>query len=157
MLSTNSLPPEIMASATVTNVAVNVEKLGAGEPIEGRPTEKTRVTSQYTLTVMGQSITFANEAELSTAQLPATISTPFSGDLPKTMATGPFAELYAKATAAMKQIPGTALKVAASSAITGPMTVTVTQSMAVTDVKVVDVDDKRFEIPAGFVAKPPGS
>jgi hypothetical protein len=85
-----------------------------------------------------------------------TIRNPFSGDLPKAMATGPFAELYAKATGAVKELTGTPLKISASTAISGATNVTLTQTMAVTDVKPADVDAKLLEIPAGFVAKPLG-
>jgi hypothetical protein len=151
-----SLPPELMASAVVSNVVVKVEKLGAGEAIEGRPTERSRLSVQYTMQIMGQSMNFDNESEISSAQLPVTIRNPFSGDLPKAMATGPFAELYAKATGAVKELTGTPLKISASTAISGATNVTLTQTMAVTDVKPADVDAKLLEIPAGFVAKPLG-
>lgn len=154
-MAMGSMPPDMMASAVVTNVSANVEKLGAGETIEGRPTDKYRLTIQYVMQIMGQSLTIATESEVSTAQLPASVRTPFSGGLPKAMATGPFAELYAKVAEAQTKISGTAVRSTVSTSITGPMSMTMSQTMQLTDVSPAEVDEALFQVPSGYTAKPP--
>jgi hypothetical protein len=152
-----SMPPDMMAQASVTNVVVNVEKLGAGDAVEGHPTDKYRISSQYTMGIMGQSINFASEYEILTAQLPVHIITPFSGSLPKTLATGPFADLYTKISEAQKKVSGTTVRVSSSTGISGPMSMTMTQNVQLSDLKTADVDDKVFQVPEGFTAKPPST
>jgi hypothetical protein len=151
-----TIPPEIMAQASLSGVVVNVEKMGAGDTIEGRPTQKYKMTSQYTMNIMGQTIGFGGETELMTADLPANIHSPFSGGLPKNMANGPFAELYTKMLEAQKQVPGTALRVKNVTTITGPMNVNMSQNMQLVDVKSTDVDEKQLQIPEGYTVRPPG-
>ena len=102
-------------------------------------------------------MSIANESEISTAQLPAPVTTPFSGALPKSMSTGAFAELYTKMSEAQKQVGGTPIKVTTTTSIAGPMTMTVTQLMQISDIKPTDVDEKLLQIPEGFTAKPPTS
>lgn len=154
-MAMESMPPDMMAMAAVSNVSVNVEKLGAGDVVEGRPTEKYRTTAQYTLQIMGQAMNMAIESEILTAQLPAAVRSPFAGSMPKSFATGPFAELYAKMNEAQKQLSGTALKVVSTTSVSGPMSMTVSQTVEISDVKAVDVDEKLLQIPAGFTARPP--
>jgi hypothetical protein len=150
-----SMPADMMAQAAITNVVVNVEKLGAGDAVEGHPTDRYRISSQYTMGIMGQSINFASEYEMLTAQLPVRIITPFSGSLPRTMATGPFADLYTKISEAQRKISGTTVRVSSSTSINGPMSMTMTQNVQMSDLKTADVDEKVFQIPEGFTAKPP--
>lgn len=154
-MAMGSMPPEVMAQASLSNVSVTVEKLGAGDTIEGRPTDRYRMAAQYTLAIMGQSMTIANESEISAAQLAATVNTPFSGSLPKSMSTGPFAELYTKVIEAQKQVGGTPVKVTMTTSISGPMTMSLTQTMQITDIKPTDVDEKLFQIPDGYTPRPP--
>ena len=156
-MAVGSMPPELMAQASLSNVSVTVEKLGAGDPIESRPIDRYRMAAQYTLSIMGQTMTIANESQISTAQLAAAVNTPFSGSIPKSMAVGPFAELYAKLMEAQKQVMGTPVKVITTTSISGPMTMSLTQSMQITDIKPADVDEKLFQIPDGYTAKPPTS
>jgi hypothetical protein len=154
-LAVGSLPPEVMAQASLSNVSVTVEKLGAGDQIEGRPTDRYRMTAQYTLSIMGQTMTMANESQISAAQLAAPVTTPFSGGLPKSMASGSFAELYTKMIEAQKQVGGTPVKVTTTTSISGPMTMSLSQTMQITDIKPTDVDEKLFQIPDGYTPRPP--
>ncbi len=73
------------------------------------------------------------------------------------MSTGAFAELYTKMSEAQKQVGGTPIKVTTATSIAGPMTMTVTQLMQISDIKPTDVDEKLLQIPEGFTAKPPTS
>ncbi len=156
-LAAGSMPPDVMAQASVFNVGVSVETLGPGDQIEGRPTDRYRVTAQYTLAIMGQILTIANESEILSAELPLPVNTPFFGGLPKSMATGPFAELYTKMIAARNQIPGTGVRVITTTSISGPMTMSLSQSVKITDIKPADIDERLLQIPDGYTARPPTS
>jgi hypothetical protein len=151
------LPPEIMAQASISGVVVNIEKLGAGDTIEGRPTQKYRMTSQYTVNIMGNSVSIGGEAEMLTAELPTKINSPFGGGMPKSMSTGPFAELYNKMLDATKQVSGSVVRVNNVMSINGPMSMNMTQTMQLTDVKAADIDEKQLQVPDGYTARPPGS
>jgi hypothetical protein len=153
-----SLPPELLAQASVTNVNVTTEKLGAGEVIQGFATEKVRMTITYALGIMGQQMNTMSTVELSVAQLPATVSTPFDGTPPKEMMQGPMKELAEKTLAARNSLgKGTPLKTVTTTQITIPMmgqTLTTTTTVEILDVKATDVDPALLKIPEGFTKKP---
>lgn len=151
----SALPPDLMAQAQFSNVNVTTEKLGAGETMQGFPTEKYRVTTTYVLSIMGQSINTMTTAEMWVAQLPGTVTTAFDGTLPKSMSEGAWKELYDKTNAARKTLgSGTALKTVTTSQITGPMSVTTSNTVEMLDVKAGDVDPALFKVPEGFSKKP---
>ena len=154
-LSLAALPPELLAQAVVTNVNVTTEKLGAGEKMEGYATEKVRMTVTYALGIMGQVMNTMTVIEMWMAQLPATVTTPFDGSIPREMSQGPMKELAEKTTAARKALgTATALKTITTSSITGPMNVTTTTTVEVLDLKTGEVDAAALRIPEGFTKKP---
>jgi hypothetical protein len=73
------------------------------------------------------------------------------------MATGPFAELYSKMVDAQQQVGGTPVKVTTTTSVSGPMTMSVSQTMQITDIKPTDVDEELLQIPSGYTARPPAS
>jgi len=148
-----TIPPEMLSQASVSGVTVNLEKLGAGETIDGRATQKYRLTSQYTLSIMGTTVGFGSEGEILTADLPTKIDNALGGGMPKSMSTGPFTELYTKLMDAQKQMTGTAIRSNTVMSINGPMSMNMTQTSQLLDVKNVDVDEKQFQIPDGFTAR----
>jgi hypothetical protein len=151
----SAMPPEIMAQASFTNVSANLESLGAGEPMQGYPTQKFRLTTQYGLAIMGQFLNTNTTQEIWLAQLPASVVTPFDGAIPASMANGPMKELFEKSTAARKGLGnGTALKTVVTSSITGPMNVTTGSTVELLDIRLGDVDAAAFRIPDGFTKKP---
>jgi hypothetical protein len=154
-MSGGALPANVMAMASISDVAVNVQSLGAGDTTEGRPTTRYKLTSQYVMQVMGTAVNMSNESDILTAQLPVTLNMPLSGSLPKSMATGPFADLFTKMSDAQKQISGAPIRVNTNINIAGPMTMSMTQSWQLTDVRPVDVDEKALQIPEGYTVKPP--
>lgn len=148
-----ALPPEVLAQASVTNVNVTTEKLGAGETMQGFPTEKVRMTVTYSLAIMGTAMNTMTTAEMWVAKLPANVSTPFDGALPKELSQGPMKELAEKSMAARKTIEGTPLKTITTSQISGPMTVTTVTTLELLDVKQGDVDPSLLKVPDGFTKK----
>lgn len=149
-----ALPPELLAQASITNVSVTTEKLGAGEKLQGFATEKVRMTVTYSLGIMGQTLNTMSVLEMAMAQLPATVTTPFDGNLPKEMSEGPMKELYDKMGAARRALgAATSLKTTTTSSITGPMNVTTTTTLELLDVKAGDVDPANVKVPEGFTKK----
>lgn len=149
------LPPDLLASASFQNVNVTSEKLGPGEPMQGFPTEKYRITTSYVLSIMGTMINSSSTADMWVAQLPGTVTTMFDGAMPASMSQGPMKELVEKTIAARKIIgKGTSLKTVTTSNITGPMSATTTTTVELVDVKTADVDPATFKVPEGFTKKP---
>jgi hypothetical protein len=158
-LSLMGMPADMLAQASITNINITTEKLGAGDAIEGYPTEKVRMTTTYTLNIMGQSMNTMNVSEMSVAKLPTNISTPFDGTaMPKELLEGPMKELGEKMIAARKALGGvSALKTTNTSTISSPMlpqSLTTVIAIELSDVKSADVDPAMLKIPDGFSKKP---
>jgi hypothetical protein len=151
-------PPQLLAQASVTNVNVTTEKLGPGETIQGYATEKVRMTTTYVLNIMGQTMNTMNVSEMSVAKLPASVTTPFDGNLPKELLEGPMKELGEKMVAARKALGDvTALKTVNTSTMTTPMLpqpLSTVISIELLDVKASDVDPTMLKIPEGYTKKP---
>lgn len=147
-----SMPPELAQQLTFSNVAVNFEKLGAGEAIEGRATEKFKVTMSYTMNIMGQSIPSTVVTELWTAKLPVKIANPFSpGGAALKGLNGPMADMMGQMAAAMAKVEGVPLKtVAVTSLSAGGQQISITQTTTMTDIKEIDVDMSAFAVPADY-------
>ena len=150
-------PPQVLAQASVTNVSVTTEKLGAGEPVQGYATEKVRMTTTYVLNIMGQTMNSMNVSEMLVAKLPASVTTPFDGNMPKELMEGPMKELGEKMIAARKSLGDvTALRTTNTSTMTTPMLptpLTTVITVELLDVKPGDVDPSMLKIPEGFVKK----
>jgi hypothetical protein len=148
------LPPDVLAQATITNVNVTTEKLGAGETIQGYATEKVRITIAYSIAVMGAAMNTMTTTETWVAKLPAEISTPFDGGMPKEMLQGPTKELAEKSLAARKSLPGTPIKTINTTSITGPMSISTVATIELVDLKSADVDPAMLKVPEGYTKKP---
>jgi hypothetical protein len=153
-----ALSPQMLAQASVTNVSVTTEKLGAGETIQGHPTEKVRLTTTYTLNLMGQAMNTMNVSEMSMAQLPSAVATPFDGNLPQELLDGPMKELGEKMIAARKALgTATALKTVNTSTLSSPMlpqNFTTVMTVELLDLAPGDVDPAALKIPEGYTRKP---
>jgi hypothetical protein len=154
-----AMPPELLAQASISNISITTEKLGAGDAIEGFPTEKVRMTTTYTLNIMGQSMNSMNVSEMSLAKLPSAITTPFDGStMPKELLEGPMKELGEKIVAARKALGNvTALKTVNTSTMSSPMlpqSLSTVISMEMSQVKAGDVDPAILKVPDGFSKKP---
>jgi hypothetical protein len=155
MAGMSAIPPEVLAQASVTNVNVTTEKLGAGEPIQGYATEKVRMTVTYTLGIMGQVMNTMSTSDMWVAKLPTDVATPFDSSIPKEMSQGPMKELADKMLAARKALSGTPLKSVTANTLTGtPMgNLTTNITFELLDVKAGDVDPAMLKVPEGFTKK----
>jgi hypothetical protein len=153
-----AIPPQLLAQASITSVNVTTEKLGAGEAMQGYPTEKVRLTTTYVLNLMGQSMNAMNVSEMSMAQLPAAVTTPFDGNLPKELLEGPMKELGEKMIAARKALgSATALKTVNTSTMSSPMlpqSISTVMTIEILDLKSAEVDPSALKVPDGFTKKP---
>jgi len=148
-----AMPPEVLAQASITNVNVTTEKLGPGEMMQGFATEKVRMTVTYTLAIMGTALNTMTTADMWIAQLPASVTTPFDGSLPKELTEGPMKELGEKTMAARKAIKGAPIKTVTTSTITGPMTFSTVTTLELVDLKTGEVDPSVLKVPDGYTKK----
>jgi hypothetical protein len=151
-------PSQMLAQASLSNVNVTTEKLGPGESIQGYKTEKVRMTTTYVLNIMGQTMNSMNVSEMSLAQLPAAVTTPFDGSMPKELMEGPMKELGEKMLAARKALgTATALKTVNTATMSSPMlpqSITTVMTIELLDLKPADVDPAVLKIPENFTKKP---
>ena len=144
-----------MSKTDITDVAVNVDDLGAGESVEGYSTVKYRITENYTMTmtVMGRSIrtTHHSTSELWVAPQLDGIMNPTARPA-SSNATGPMAELTAQLWKAYGKVrKGVMLKrIMTSESVTDGKTRTSTMTMTVTNVKRAAISRSVFEVPSGY-------
>jgi len=146
------------------DVTFKVEKLGAGEVIDTRPTQHYRVTADYRVLWGGQSIPAHQVTELWTASLPMNIPNPFEPLIVADQSTdGPLIEYALKLRAARREVEGTPVKVVTTTTFTNVREVvgfqnyvandptidkvTVVQQTALTGIQPTDVDPKLVTVP----------
>ena len=146
------------------NVNFKLEKLGAGDVMDGRPTQHYRVTTDYRIVWGDQVIPAHAVTEVWTAQLPTNIPNPFE---PFTVADpstdGPLIEYALKLRAIHAQIDGTPIKVVTTTTLSGVQgivgfqnfvgndpsidTLTIVQQTQLTNIQPADVDPTLLEVP----------
>ncbi|MGE5102702.1 MAG: hypothetical protein ACM3SX_22160, partial [Deltaproteobacteria bacterium] len=90
------------------DVNFKLEKLGAGDPIDGRPTQHYRVTTDYRVLWADQTFPAHAVTEIWSAQLPTQIPNPFEPLIVADQSTdGPLIEYALKLRAIRSQIEGT--------------------------------------------------
>ena len=154
----------VLAQMQLLNVNFNLEKLGAGEVIDGRPTQHYRITSDYRV-VWGE-VTFPAHAvtEVWTAALPTAIPNPFEPLIVADQSTdGPLIEYALKLRAVRAQFDGVPVKMITTTTFTEIANivgltqyvlpdattpkVTVVQQTQITSVAPADVDPKLMIVP----------
>jgi hypothetical protein len=146
------------------NVDFKLEKLGAADALDARPTQHYRVTTDYRIVWGDQVIPAHAVTELWTTQLPTNIPNPFE---PLTVADqsadGPLIEYALKLRAVRAQIEGTPIKVVTTTTLNGIQGIvgfqnlvgndptidklTVVQQTQLTNIQSADVDPKLLEVP----------
>jgi hypothetical protein len=134
---------------TVSDFSVTVDSLGAGEPIDGRPTRHFAVTYRYTLTNRGVPTTTISRYEYWLADLPTPFRNPIDGRIrlvgaEKALMTDMLPKLLG---AWAKLGKGTAVRVIART-IVGDQAYT--RHIDLTRIVDADVDEGAFTVPAGF-------
>lgn len=147
--------PQIEISGLVTDL----QQLD-GDTLQGRQVRHYQLVAEMNVQVMGNLAPLRVEMEIWSADLPQAIVNPF--DLTGTVSPDdPFAKFTSRLIELRKKIQGTPLKTVTTLTISGlgngalpPLEFQ--QTMAITDIKDLDVDLKELEIPAGFTKRPPG-
>jgi len=146
------------------DVNFKLEKLGAGDPMDGRPTQHYRVTTDYRVLWGDQGFPAHAVTDIWTAQLPMRIPNPFEPLIVADQSTdGPLIEYALKLRAIRAQIEGTPVKVATNTTFSGihdiigfqsyvgtdPTidTMHVVQQTQITGVQPADVDPKLLAVP----------
>jgi hypothetical protein len=146
------------------DVNFKIEKLGAGDPIDSRPTQHYRVTTDYHV-VWGDQVFPAHAVtEIWSAQLPTQIPNPFEPLIVADQSTdGPLIEYALKLRAIRAQIEGTPVKVVTNTELSGihdivafqiylgndptADTLHVMQQTQITNVQPAEVDPKLLVVP----------
>ena len=146
------------------DVNFKIEKLGAGDAIETRPTQHYRVTTDYRVVWGGQAFPAHAVTEIWTTALPMQIPNPFEPLIVADQSTdGPLIEYALKLRAIRAQIEGTPIKVITTTTFSGIREVagfqgyvgndptmdkvTVVQQTQLTAIQPADVDPKLVTVP----------
>ena len=146
------------------DVNFKIEKLGAGDVIDTRPTQRYRITTDYRVVWAGDAFPAHAVTEIWTAALPMRIPNPFEPFIVAEQSTdGPLIEYALKLRAIRAQIEGTPIKVITTttfsairdvvglqSFVTADPTmdkVTVVQQTQLTSIQPAEVDPKLLVVP----------
>lgn len=153
-----------LSQLELLDVSFKLEKLGAGEAMDGRQTLHYRVTTEYRVLWGDQSFPAHSVTELWTTQLPVRIPNPFEPLIVADRSTdGPLIEYALKLRAVRSQIEGTPVKVITTTALSGvhgivafqgflgndPATDTlhIVQQTQITNIQPADVDPTLLIVP----------
>jgi hypothetical protein len=148
------------------DVGFKIEKLGAGELFEGRPTERYRITSDYRVVWSDQNFPAHAVTEIVTTKLPTEIPNPFEPLIVADQSTdGPLIEYALKLRAIRAQLDGTPIKVTTTTTFSNIRdiigfqqytagdptidTLHVVQTTQITNIAAADVDPKLVVVPDG--------
>ncbi len=146
------------------DVNFKVEKLGAGEPIDGKETQHYRIASEYRVVWGDQSFPAHAVTEIWTTKLPMQIPNPFEPFVVADQSTdGPLIEYALKLRGVRAQLEGTPIKVVTTTEFTGihdilglqqyvgndPLidNLHVVQSTQITAIQPAEVDPKLVNVP----------
>jgi hypothetical protein len=145
------------------DVTFKLEKLGAGDPVDGKPTEHVRITTDYRILWGDQSLPAHAVTEMWTMATPSPIPNPFEPLVVADQSSdGPLIEYALKLRAIRAQLTGTPVKVTTTTTIGGVRDVpglasllgndqtsdhiTVVQSTEIRGIAAADVDPKLMRV-----------
>jgi hypothetical protein len=148
----------------ILDVKFNIEKLGAGDPIDGRATQHYRITTDYRIVWSEQSLPAHAVSEIWTTALPTNIPNPFEPLIVADQSTdGPLIEYALKLRAIRAQLDGTPVKVVTTTTLSGvrdvagfqsmlgpepaDSTIHIVQQTQITGIQPADVDPKLLIVP----------
>jgi hypothetical protein len=152
-----------LSQVDLLDVTFKLEKLGAGDPIDGKPTQHVRITADYRILWGDQSLPAHAVTDMFTMMTPTTIPNPFEPLVVADQSTdGPLVEYALKLRAIRRQLEGTPVKVTTTTTIgdvkdvpglssmlgNEPTTdhITVVQSTQITNIAPADVDPKKMVV-----------
>lgn len=156
----------LLSQLELLDVNFKLEKLGAGDALDGRPTQHYRITTDYRILWGDQGFPAHAVTEVWTTALPTAIPNPFEPLVVAEQSTdGPLIEYALKLRAIRAQLEGTPIKVVTTTTfteiadvlglssyigndptITNPK-LTIVQQTEITNIAPADVDPKLFVIP----------
>lgn len=148
-----------LSQVDLLDVTFKLEKLGAGDMVDGKPTQKVRITTDYRILWGDVSLPAHAVTEMLTAETPAPIPNPFEPLVVADQSTdGPLIEYALKLRAIRRQLEGTPIKVVTTTTIGNvrdvpglagllgnePTTdhITVVQATEIRNIAAADVDPK---------------
>jgi hypothetical protein len=143
-----------MAKIEIADIKVDVQDLGAGEPLDGYATYKYRITQAYTMNmvVMGRTMSTPTQSVSDVWVAPQLDGLMDPSARPPVVATGPMAELTKQLTVAYAKIrKGLMLKrVSTMESGDGARKHTTTMTTTITNVKKSAISPSVFEVPASY-------
>ncbi|MEP6494308.1 MAG: hypothetical protein ABJF01_16615 [bacterium] len=147
------------------NVDFKLEKLGAGEPLDGKPTQHYRITTDYRILWGDQGIPAHAVTEVWTTALPTQIPNPFEPLIVADQSTdGPLIEYALKLRAVRSQLEGVPIKVITTTTLSDIRgivglqsfigndptldTLHIVQQTQIIGIQAADVDPKLLVVPA---------
>lgn len=137
---------------TITDLTVKLDSLGPGEVIEGRPTRRYRLTSQFNLTI-GEGVAVSRGVtDLWQAEIDSKIPNPFVGLGGDPSPADPLKKLNAALSSIHLQLPGVTVKseTAVTLSTRGVVFTNQLSTMRLSDIRDTTVDDATLAVPAGF-------
>jgi hypothetical protein len=156
----------LLEQMELLNVTFKLDKLGAGETIDNRPTQHYRITTDYRIVWADQGFPAHAVTEIWTTPLPTAIPNPFEPLVVADRSTdGPLIEYGLKLRAIRAQLEGTPIKVVTTTTLSDIRDVvglsayvgndpadpnpkvTIMQQTQITSIAPADVDPKLFVVP----------
>jgi hypothetical protein len=158
-------PTTVLQDLVITGTHVQTEDLGAGDPIESRPTRHYRITADYDFTLYGQPRKAKTVSEVWAVDFPVRVVDPFEGESRASDSLS-YAGISARLVAEAQKIPGAHVKTVTTQTVpvavaggadadvteSGQVaeTVSIVRTTTITALKDAEVDATMLSVPAGY-------
>jgi hypothetical protein len=156
---------QVIQDLVITGMKTQTEDLGAGDPIETRPTRHYRITAEYEFTLYGQPRSAKTTSEVWAVDFPQKVVDPFEGSSVARDSLS-YAGITARLVAEEKKIPGVHVKTVTTQTIPVSLaagaeaevsasgqvaqTVNIVRTTTITALKEADVDETLLQVPTGY-------
>ena len=144
-------------AGTITDLSVKIDSLGPGEAIDGRPTGRYRITSQFNLTISNnggvQGVAVSKGVtDLWQADIHSKIPNPFLGLGGDPAPSDPLKELNAALRSVQKRLPGVTVKSETTATLSARGVAFTNQRVttSLSNIRDTTVDLAKLAIPAGY-------
>ena len=158
-------PMQVIQDLVITGMKTQTEDLGAGDPIETRPTRHYRITADYEFKLYGQPKSAKTTSEIWAVEFPQKVVDPFEGSSVAGDSLS-YAGISARLVAEARKIPGVHVKTVTTQTIPVSLaggaeaevsasgqvaqTVNIVRTTTITALKDADVDETLLQVPAGY-------